>query len=78
MKQIMKINGNFSDVFGENLSPELVQTLFNVYNFREEYRKLSLKEAHVHLHAWLWGAATIIYMFHVSCFMFDSLDYGNI
>jgi len=41
MKQIMDINGNFSDVFGENMSPELVKTLFNVYHFRDEYRKLS-------------------------------------
>ena len=37
----MEIKGKFSDVFGENLSTELVQTLSNMYYFRDEYRKLS-------------------------------------
>ena len=41
MNQLMEIKGKFSDVFGENLSTELVQTLSNMYYFRDEYRKLS-------------------------------------
>ena len=41
MNQLMEIKGKFSDVSGENLSTELVQTLSNMYYFRDEYRKLS-------------------------------------
>ena len=40
MKEMIIVKGNYCDIFGVNFSKELVQTLHNIYYFREEYRKL--------------------------------------
>ena len=39
MKKIVEIKGEYSDIFGVLFSAELIETLYNVYGFREEYRK---------------------------------------
>ena len=43
MKKIVEIKGEYSDIFGVVFSAELIETLYNVYGFREEYRKLREK-----------------------------------
>ena len=40
MKKLVNIRGEYKNVFSENFSAELIQTVFNIYNFREEYRKM--------------------------------------
>ena len=42
MKELVNIRGRFSDVFRENQPVELVKSLFDVFHFREEYRKLTV------------------------------------
>ena len=61
ISRMMEVQGSYSDIFGFYFPPELIQTLYNIFYFREEYRKLSGKwekqkilvtslmlEAHVH------------------------------
>ena len=40
MKKFVDIKGEYSDIFVVVFSAELIETLYNVYGFREEYRKL--------------------------------------
>ena len=40
MKKLMTIKGDYLSIFSDSFPRELVQTVFNIYNFREEYRKL--------------------------------------
>ena len=40
MKQIMDIQGDYIDIFGNTFSQEVIKTVQNLYTFREEYRKL--------------------------------------
>ena len=40
MKELMNIEGDYRDIFRDRFPRELVQTVYNIYNFREEYRKL--------------------------------------
>ena len=41
MRKLVNIQGTYKDIFSENFSPELVKTLVNIFNFREELRKLN-------------------------------------
>ena len=41
MRKLVDIQGNYKDIFSENFSPELVKTLVNIFNYREELRKLN-------------------------------------
>ena len=41
MKKLVNIRGEYMDIFDDKASPELIQTVYSVYNFREEYRKLN-------------------------------------
>ena len=40
VKQLIDVQGNYKDIFGWTFSSELVKTVYNIYTFREEYRKL--------------------------------------
>ena len=40
LKQIMDIQGEYKDIFGNAFSHEVMKTVQNLYTFREEYRKL--------------------------------------
>ena len=40
MGQIIEIKGEYNQIFCQKFSKELVQTVQNLYTFREEYRKL--------------------------------------
>ena len=41
MKQIINIKGNYKQVFGWKFTQEFIKTIQNIFEFREEYRKLS-------------------------------------
>ena len=43
LNQLIDIKGNYSDIFGNHFPEDLVKTLFDMYNFREEHRKLTTK-----------------------------------
>ena len=36
MNKLMKIRGNYCDIFSDQVSQDLVRTLSNIYNFRKE------------------------------------------
>ena len=40
VKRLVNVRGNYKDIFKTKFSPELLQTIYNIFNFREEYRKL--------------------------------------
>ena len=44
LKQLIDIKGEYSDVFGKYLSPELIETLYNIFMFKNEMRKLVEKK----------------------------------
>ena len=44
LKQLIDIKGEYSDVFGKYLSPEMIETLYNIFMFRNELRKLDEKK----------------------------------
>ena len=39
--RLIEVKGNYSDIFGFYFPQELIQTLYNIFCFRDEYRKLS-------------------------------------
>ena len=41
LKKVMDIKGEYSRIFAQNIPEDLVKTIHNIYNFREELRKLS-------------------------------------
>ena len=41
LKKVMNIKGEYLKIFSQNIPEELVKTIHNIYNFREELRKLS-------------------------------------
>ena len=41
LKKVMDIKGEYLRIFDQNIPEELVKTIHNIYNFREELRKLS-------------------------------------
>ena len=41
--KLIEVKGNYSDIFGFNFPPELIQTLYNIFCFRDEHRKLGEK-----------------------------------
>ena len=41
VNKVMDVRGQYSQIFGQKFSGELVKTIQNIYNYREEYRKLS-------------------------------------
>ena len=41
IQRIINVEGNYEDIFGWSFPTYLVKTVQNIYNFREEYRKLS-------------------------------------
>ena len=41
LKKVIDIKGEYLKIFGQNIPEELVKTIHNIYNFREELRKLS-------------------------------------
>ena len=44
LRLIMEVKGKYSQVFGSKFPQELVQTLVNIYHFRDEYRKMTSKK----------------------------------
>ena len=44
MKKLVNIRGKYEDIFSDNDSSELIQTVYSVYSFREEYRKMNDEE----------------------------------
>ena len=40
VNRLVTVRGSYKEIFRTKFSPELVQTVYNIYNFREEYRKL--------------------------------------
>ena len=40
MKKLVHIQGDYKEIFGWKFSPEIVKTVYDIYTFREEYRKL--------------------------------------
>ena len=44
LRLIMEVKGKYSEVFGSEFPQELVQTLVNIYHFRDEYRKMTSKK----------------------------------
>ena len=40
MKEMITIEGNYSDIFGDHFQNDVIKTLQSIFNFREEYRKL--------------------------------------
>ena len=41
IKSLIDVQGQYSDIFGHRFSPEIIKTVFNIFCFRDEYRKLS-------------------------------------
>ena len=41
MKKVINIKGDYMKIFAPNIPEELVKTIHNIYNFREELRKMS-------------------------------------
>ena len=41
MKKLVNIRGQYEDIFNDKATPELIQTVYSLYNFREEYRKMN-------------------------------------
>ena len=41
MNRLIEIEGCYNDIFGFNFDEKLVKSIQKIYNFREEYRKLS-------------------------------------
>ena len=39
INRLVTVRGNYKEIFRTKFSPELVQTVYNIFNFREEYRK---------------------------------------
>ena len=39
MKELIQVKGDYSDIFGNYFSQELIQTIYSIYSFREELRK---------------------------------------
>ena len=44
VQQLIDVKGDYSDVFGKYFSPELITTLYNIFMFRNEMRKLDDKK----------------------------------
>ena len=40
IKKVIDVQGDYKQIFGFKFSQGLVKTVQNIYNFREEYRKL--------------------------------------
>ena len=40
LRKFVEVRGDYMNIFSENFSSELVKTIFNIYNFRAEFRKL--------------------------------------
>ena len=40
IKKVIDVKGEYNQIFGGKFSSDLVKTVQNIYNFREEYRKL--------------------------------------
>ena len=40
VKKVIDVKGEYKNIFGNTFSPDLVKTVQNIYQFREEYRKL--------------------------------------
>ena len=40
LKKVINIKGDYMKIFGPNIPEELVKTIHNIYNFREELRKM--------------------------------------
>ena len=41
MKKLVNIRGQYQDIFSDKVSSELIQTVYSIFNFREEYRKMN-------------------------------------
>ena len=39
LKKVLVLKGNYSDIFTNKISEELIQTLYNIYNFRKEFNE---------------------------------------
>ena len=43
IKKMLKIRGNYKDIFSNKFPEELIQTLYDIYNCRKEYNELTKK-----------------------------------
>ena len=39
LKKVLVIKGNYADIFTNKISEELIQTLYNIYNYRKEFNE---------------------------------------
>ena len=40
VNKVIDVKGQYMDIFGQRFSKELIKTIQNIFNYREEYRKL--------------------------------------
>ena len=40
LRKVINVQGNYKDIFRSKFPPELIKTIFNIFSFRDEYRKL--------------------------------------